>query len=55
MGLNQDCSSLVNGNPWRNPYSNPYVYDAATAVALVGYGPYAAGLVIYIHFSNKGL
>jgi hypothetical protein len=43
VGLNQDCNSLVNGNPWRNPYSNPYVYDAATAVALVGYGPYAAG------------
>lgn len=43
VGLSQECPSLVSGNPWRNPYSNPYVYDAAAAVALVGYGPYAAG------------
>ena len=34
----------MSGNPWRHPYGNPYVYDAATAVALVGgYAPYAAG------------
>ena len=37
-----ECNHLVNGNPWRNPYSNPYVYDAATAVALVGYSPYTS-------------
>ncbi|CAF3360821.1 unnamed protein product [Rotaria socialis] len=53
MGLNQDCNSLVNGNPWRNPYSNPYVYDAATAVALVGYGPYAAGYSPHMDLAGR--
>ena len=43
VGLTSDCQSLVNSHPWRHPYSNPYVYDAATAVALVGYTPYTTG------------
>ncbi|CAF1015482.1 unnamed protein product [Rotaria sordida] len=53
IGLNQDCNSLVNGNPWRNPYSNPYVYDAATAVALVGYSPYAAGYSPHMDLAGR--
>ncbi|CAF4561479.1 unnamed protein product, partial [Rotaria sp. Silwood2] len=53
IGLNQDCNSLVNGNPWRNPYSNPYVYDAATAVALVGYAPYAAGYSPHMDLAGR--
>ncbi|CAF1059143.1 unnamed protein product [Rotaria sp. Silwood1] len=53
IGLNQDCNSLINGNPWRNPYSNPYVYDAATAVALVGYAPYAAGYSPHMDLAGR--
>jgi hypothetical protein len=35
---NVNMNSLLNGTPWR--HHNPYVYDAAAAVALVGYSPY---------------
>jgi hypothetical protein len=53
VGLSQECNHLVNGNPWRNPYSNPYVYDAATAVALVGYGPYASGYSPHMDLAGR--
>ncbi|CAF0937163.1 unnamed protein product [Rotaria sordida] len=35
---NVNMNSLINGNPWR--HHNPYVYDPAAAVALIGYSPY---------------
>ncbi|CAF1441332.1 unnamed protein product [Adineta steineri] len=53
VGMSQECNSLVNANPWRNPYSNPYVYDAATAVALVGYSPYAAGYSPHMDLAGR--
>ncbi|CAF1089421.1 unnamed protein product [Adineta steineri] len=35
---NVNINSLINANPWR--HHNPYVYDPAAAVALIGYSPY---------------
>ncbi|UJR10893.1 hypothetical protein I4U23_015081 [Adineta vaga] len=35
---NVNINSLMNVNPWR--HHNPYVYDPAAAVALIGYSPY---------------
>lgn len=46
LGLSLETHHFVAGNPWRHahhPYTNPYVYDPATAaaVALAGVGAYS--------------